>query len=197
MGDESNCLAFLLQIHHNLHQLIDFLRSQNGGGLVKDQNTVVSVEHLQDLDTLLHTNGDICNLGIAVDVQAVLLAQGHNLLTGLLHLQHAVLGGFNTQHNVFQNGKVLDQHKVLVHHADTQRICGSGISDIHLLAVQQDLTLFRLVQTKQHAHQRGFACAVFAQQCVDLAFLDAEGHIIICDDAGEHLGDVPHFNGKF
>ena len=75
------------------HQLIDLLRREHGGGLVEDQDLVVAVEHLQDLHALLHADGDVFDLGVQVDLQAVLLRQGLHLFAGLLLLQEAQLRG--------------------------------------------------------------------------------------------------------
>ena len=59
-------LPSLAKLPHDLHQLVDLLRGQHGGGLVKDQNLIVPVEHLQDLHSLLHTHGDILHLGVQI-----------------------------------------------------------------------------------------------------------------------------------
>ena len=47
-----------------------------------------------------------------------------------------------------------------------QCICIVGVADGDLLAVFEDLTLLRLIQAEQHAHQRTLAGAIFAQQGV-------------------------------
>jgi len=85
---------------------------------------------------------------------------------------------------------------VLVHHADAQCICIVGVADGDLLAVLADLTSLRLVQAEQHAHQRTFAGAIFAQQGVYLAFAQLQGDIIVCLDPREFLGDVEHLDHK-
>ena len=54
--------------------------------------------------------------------------------------------------------------------------------------------MFRLVQTEQNAHQRGFTGAVFAQQGVHFAAAQLEGDIVVGLDAGEFLGDVQHLD---
>ena len=59
MGDEEDGFSFFCQVLHDLHQLVDFLRRQNRGRLVEDQDFVVTVEHFQNFGTLLHTDGDI------------------------------------------------------------------------------------------------------------------------------------------
>ena len=196
VGDEEDGLALLLEPAHDLHQLVDLLRGQNCSGLVEDQDLVVAVEHLQDLHALLHTDRDVADEGVRVHAQAVLLAQGHDLPAGLRLLQKAQLVGLHTQDDVVQNAEALHQLEVLVHHADAQCIGIVGVADGDLLAIFEDLTLFRLVQAKQNAHQRTLARAVLAQQSVYLAFAQLQGDVVVCLDTGEFLGNVEHLDHK-
>ena len=196
VGDEEDGLALLLEPAHDLHQLVDLLRGQHSGRLVEDQDLVVAVQHLQDLNALLHTNRDIADQCIRVHAQAVLFAQGHYLFACLSLLQKAHPVGFHAQNDVVQHAEAFYQLEVLVHHADAQCICIIGIADGNLLAVFADLTSFRLVQAKQHAHQRTFAGAVLAQQGMYLAFAQLQGDIVVCLDPRELLGNVEHFDHK-
>ena len=83
---------------------------------------------------------------------------------------------------------------MLVHHADAKTVGIVGVVDLDDLAVLFDDAFLGLIQTEQHAHQRGFTGAVFTQECVDLALAQLEGDIVVCDDSGETLGDIEHFN---
>ena len=56
----------------NLKQVLDLLRSQYGGRLVQDQNIGLSVEHLDDFNSLLYPHRQILDIGIRIHVQAVL-----------------------------------------------------------------------------------------------------------------------------
>ena len=196
VGDEKDGLALLLEPAHDLHQLVDLLRSQHSGGLVEDEDLIVAVEHLQNLHALLHTHRNITDERIGVNTQAVLLAQGHDLLAGLGLLQKAQLVGLHAQNDVVQHAEALHQLEVLVDHADAQCVCIVGVADGDLLAVFEDLTLLRLIQTEQHAHQGAFACAVLAQQGMDLTFAQLQGNVVVCLDARELLGDVEHLDHK-
>ena len=86
---------------------------------------------------------------------------------------------------------------MLVHHADAQRVGVVGILDADDLAVFANLALFRLIQTKEHAHQRRFARTVLAQQRVDFALFQLQGDVVIGNDSRKLLGDVQHFNDVF
>ena len=195
VGDEEDGLALGRQVLHDLHQLVDLLGGQHGGGLVEDQDLVIAIEHLQDLGALLHTHGDILDQGVRLYMQAIFLAEGQHLLPCLLFLQEAVLRGLHAHNDVVQHGEAFHQLEVLVHHADTQGVGVVGILDGHHLAVLLDDALLRLVQAEQHAHQRGLARAVFTQQGVDLALLQLKGDVVVGDNTGEPFRDVQHFNG--
>ena len=194
VGDEQDALALFFEPAHDLHQLVDLLRGQHGGGFVKNQDLIVAVEHLEDLHALLHTDRDIADEGVRVDPQAVFFRKLHHPLAGGGFLQEACLAGFDAQHDVVEHREALDQFEMLVHHADAQGVGVVGVFDADLLAVLFDRAVFRLVQTEQNAHQRGFTGAVFAQQGVHFAAAQLEGDIVVGLDAGEFLGDVQHLD---
>ena len=196
MGDEQDALALGLEAAHNLHQFIDLLRGQNGRRFVKNQNLIVAVQHFEDLDTLLHTDGDIADQRIRVDFQAVLLAKLHDLFTGSILLQETMAGILDTQDDIVKNGKTFDQLEMLMHHADAKRVGVIGVLDLDLFAIFLDNALFRLIQTEQYAHQGRFTGAVFAQQRMDLAFAQLQRDIVVGLDTGELLGDVQHLDNE-
>ena len=56
MCDEYDGLPFLSEIPHDLHQLINLLRGQYCRRFVEYEDIGITVEHLEDLDPLLHAN---------------------------------------------------------------------------------------------------------------------------------------------
>ena len=194
MGDEKDGLALLFEPAHDLHQLVDLLRGQHSGGFVKDQDLVVAVQHLQNLHALLHTHRDIADECVRVYPQTILFAQRHHLFACLGLLQKAHLVGLHAQNDVVQHAEAFHQLEVLMHHADAQCVGIVGVADGDLLAVFQDLALFRLIQAEQHAHQRTFARTILAQKGVYLALAQLQGDIIVCLDTGEFLGNVEHLD---
>ena len=81
-----------------------------------------------------------------------------------------------------------------MNHADAEIVGIVGVLDLDFLSVFFDGAFLGLVETEQHAHQRGFAGAVFAEQGMDFAFFELKRDIVVCDDAGKTLGDMQHFN---
>ena len=73
MRDKQNTLALCRQILHDLHQFLNLLRSQYCSRLIKNQDLIVTIQHLQDLGSLLHTNRDILNQSIWLYLKSILL----------------------------------------------------------------------------------------------------------------------------
>ena len=197
MGNEQDRLALLSQVAHDLHQLVDLVRGKHGGGLVEDQDIVIAVEHLENFGSLLHAHGDVLNLRVQIDVQAVALAQGVHLFAGLSLIEEAEFARLRAQDDIIQHRKALHQLEMLMHHADAQGVGVVGVADHHVLAIDADFALLRLIQAEKHAHQRGFACAVLAQKRVNFTLAQLQGDIVVCDDARKSLGDMQHFYGVF
>ena len=66
MSNEKNTLSFCSQIFHDRHQLLDLLRCQHSSRLVEDQDLIVTIQHFQNLCSLLHTNGNILDQCIRI-----------------------------------------------------------------------------------------------------------------------------------
>ena len=60
-------------------QSLGFLRGQDGGGFIKDQDLRIAVERLEDLDPLAFAHGQAADLGHGVDGKAEVAGQGFDL----------------------------------------------------------------------------------------------------------------------
>jgi len=96
------------------------------------------IKRLQDFDALLLTDGKLPDLRVRVDGQAVTLGHRRDFLRHTPHIEPETRL-IQSEDDVFCNGLRLDQHKVLVYHADT---VGDGIArgaESDGLAVYEDL----------------------------------------------------------
>ena len=118
---------------------------RNGRRLVEDQDLVVAVEHFENFGALLHTDGDILDDRVGIDVQTVFLGQIENLFARVLLLQEAHFVRLDAENDVVEDREALDQLEVLVHHADAERVRVVRVADLNLAAVLVDLALLRLV----------------------------------------------------
>ena len=97
--------------------------------------------------------------------------------------------------DVLQDGEVVGEHEVLVHHADA---AGDGVGrgrEGDLLAVDRDGALVRLLHAVEDLHQGRLAGAVLADEGVDGALAHGEVDVVVGHDAGESLGDAGEFDG--
>jgi hypothetical protein len=74
------------------------------------------------------------------------------------------LGRLKTQDHVLRDGEDGYQHEVLVDHADASTHRVAGVGEVHDFAVNEDMALVGVQETKQDVHQRGLSRAVLAQE---------------------------------
>src|SRR5947208_2434595 len=92
-----------------------------------------------------------------------------------------------TDQNVFSDSHGVDQHEVLVHHADAGLDCVAGRPKRAVTAVYLHLAAVRAIEPSNDAHQGRFASTVFSDQGVNLAEADIERNALIGDHASEAL----------
>ncbi len=152
MGDEDHALSFFDKVAHDLHQLIDLLRSEHRRRLVKNKNLRIPIEHFQDLHPLLHPDGDVLDDHVRIDIQAIPGGKvGDPTGCGFSVEDKPALF---PEDDVFSDGEVVNQLEVLVHHADSQVVCIVGVPDLNLLSANLDRPFIGLVEPEKDAHQR-------------------------------------------
>ena len=192
--DQDDALAVGGQVMHDVNELHDLLGGERCGRLVQDQHISAPVQRLENFHTLLHTHGNILDLRVRIDGKAIALGNLHHVFPGGSHIQHDTLPGLRAQDNVFRHRKGLDQHEVLVHHADARRDSVTGCTHIQLLSINDDVAGGGLVQAVKLVHQRGFSRAVFTQDRVDLTLMDRQIDTVIGGKVAEFFHDIAHFD---
>ena len=190
--DDDDRLAVGLHVAHDGKELVRFLRGENGGRLIEDENVRAAVENFYDLNGLLFGDGHIINFLGRVDLKAVTIADLLHAEVDLLHAQ--LLPVVETQHNVFRCGEDVDQLEVLVDHAN---VIAEGVlrgGDHGVLTVDVDLPLVGEVNAAEHIHQRCFSAAVFAQQREDFAALQRQRNVVVSHNGAEAFGYAFQFN---
>ena len=177
---------------HDVEQALDLEVGEDGGRLVEDDEVRAAEEHLHDLDALLHADRHVADLLVEVDVHAVALHELLDRLSVVGNLEQRRLVALIAQNDVLESGHVLDQHEVLVDHADAVLDGDARAGDVHLLAVHINLALGRLVQADKDVHERGLAGAVLAQEGVYLSLSDGKVHVLVGVERAEALADVFH-----
>ena len=75
MRDDDNGLPHPLEIVDLRDQLFHFLRDQNRGWLVQDQNLDLAIEHFQDLHALAGADGQVAYLVVRIQAEIIFLDQ--------------------------------------------------------------------------------------------------------------------------
>ena len=103
----------------------------------------------------------------------------------------------DAEHDVFEHGEILDQHEMLVDHADAGGDRRLAVVDHDRLAVDADLAGIGLIEAVEDRHQRRLAGAVLADDAVDRALLDLEVDGAVGVDRTEALVDADQLDGKW
>ena len=155
MGDEDDGGAGVLELAHDRHELVGLLRREHGGRLIEDEDLRVPRERLDDLNALLHPDGQLLDERVGVDVEPEPLRDLPDALPGRIQVEEpSRFGGFVTEHHVLSDGEHRDQHEVLVHHADARAHGVAGTVKVLDVIVEEDRALVGLVQTVENVHQR-------------------------------------------
>ena len=97
---------------------------------------------------------------------------------------------FGAKHDVFPDGKRVEQLERLVNHAHAagDRIQRGAEADLG--AAQRDASFVRALQAIEDAHQCRLARAVLAHHCMDFSAFDGKIHIVVGKDAAVALDDA-------
>ena len=174
-----------------LQQILGLLRREDGGRLVEDEDAGPEIEQTQDLHPLLLPDGELPDPCSRIDAETISLAQRRELPFDPRRLQIDASPLF-AEHDILRDRERVDEHEVLVDHADAARdgVAGRTQPDRH--AVDLDLTTIWPVEASQDAHQRRLAGAVLSDQGVDFTPGRLEIDTIIRHHRSEALADVAH-----
>src|SRR5688500_13962227 len=97
------------------------------------------------------------------------------------------------EHDVFRNGHCLDQHEVLVDHADAERDRVVRRLDVAHLPIDEDLTAVSGIKAVSDTHRRRFAGAVLTYDGMDRSGLNDDVDMIVSQHIAEAFCDLSKF----
>ena len=118
MGDEDHGFALRLELAEHIEKMVGFARCQHTSRLIEDQDVGAAIESLEDLHPLLQSDRQIVDRFAEVDFQSVIAGKPFELLACRGNASVADESALRTQHHIFEDGEITDQHEMLVHHAD-------------------------------------------------------------------------------
>ena len=198
MRNKQDGHALGLQAANRLHQLSDFFFTQRRSRLVHNDKLRIQRYGLSDLHHLLKTGAQLAALHLYIDLRMTQGSQSFRSL--LMHsgiVQKQTLFHGTSHENIVRNRKLLDDVQFLVHAGNTRLTGLNRISEDDLFAVNEDVSLFRIVNAGQHLDQGGLASAIFANQTVDLTGSDSNGHVFQCNDTRKTFGNIFQFDDIF
>ena len=118
--------------------MIGLVGRQHAGRLVEDQRVGAAIERLQDLHALLQADRQLADDGVGIDLQRVFALQPLQLGARMRDAALQERAALDAEHDVLQHRERLDQHEMLVHHADAGGDRRIGGADRDRLAVDAD-----------------------------------------------------------
>ena len=165
MGNENHSTTCRNKSLHDFKKFNDFTWCKHRGGFVEHHNFCVTQQHLHDFNALLNTYRQVFNDCIGVEIKVVFFGNFAHHSARFINVEFPERSSWlYTEHHVFGNSEYGNEHEVLVDHADS---CSNGISwrrKHQRGSINNDFTLVGFIHAIQHAHQRGFACAVFTDE---------------------------------
>ena len=150
VGDIENRAAARRQLSQRLEQLLDFLRRENRGRLVHDQEPGLEQERAHDLDALALAYAQCRDDPAGIEFEPIgvehAIEFGQELARGEARVE--------AERDVLQDRHRLEQRKVLEHHADAEAASRAGIGDADRRAVEEDLSLVGREDAVDHLDQR-------------------------------------------
>ena len=189
VGDEDDGTSLVAQHAHDGHELVDLLGGEHGGGLVEDEIFRVIGEGLEDLDALLDAHRQVLDDRVGVDVEVIAIRELGDLATGSPHRQHPGRDLLTPQDDVLGNGEDVDEHEVLVHHADTSSHGLPGIGKVLLRPIDEHLPLVGVEQAVEDVHEGRLAGPVLTEQTVDSPRNHVQVDVVIGCEGAESFGD--------
>lgn len=190
--DEDDGESLRLELAQVVEERLDLLRYEDGGGLVEDQGAGAPVEDLEDLHALAVGDPEVLDHGVGPDAETVRVGDLLDLGAGPVPDAVQLLGA---EYDVLQDGEVVGQHEVLVHHADAPVDGVARVGERGLFAVHRDGALVRLLHAVKDLHERGLAGAVLTDEGVDGAAAHGDVDVVVGHDPGEPLGDAAELHG--
>ncbi len=186
--------ALLFQIAQQAQQVFAVILVQRRSRLVQDQQLDVLAQRLGDLDQLLLADAQILDLGGGVDAELDLLQHLVGLLDGLVPVDQEALPDLVAEENVLVDRQLGEKRQLLIDDGDADLFAVGDALEFLNLAAEQDVAVIAAVRPDpaQHLHQGGLACAVLADQAVDLTLGDAKADIVQGLHTGKCLGDGFH-----
>ena len=174
VGDDHDRESRVDELAHDLEELVHFLGREHCCWLIENQYARLAEERLEDLDPLLHSDGQVLNQRVGIDLETVALGDVNDFGPCGSPVDHPELRGLHTEDDVLGDRKRLDEHEVLVHHADPEADGLTRALDLDHCTVNKNAARVGPQQPVRDVHQRGLPGTVLTQKRNHFTDIDVE-----------------------
>ena len=193
VGNINDAAAAVPQHIDDAEQVLHFLLSKRGGGLVEHDDVGMVRDSFGNLHHLALGHGHRAHNGARVHMDAQIIKNRRRISEHLFFGREGPHRGIAAEPDIVHNIALECLVQLLMHHGDAvfQRLFRGFEADF--LPIQQDLPAVLAVNAEQALHQGGLARPVFPHQRMHRAALYRQRNIVERLDAGEGLADIFHF----
>src|SRR5829696_3020928 len=187
MRDENDGGALSAELVDDPEQLLRFFGRDRRGWLIEDEDARPRDERLRDLGHLLQCDAQPADFRARIDVESERMELLARFAIELRPIDQSAdsTERLSAKKDVAPDIQVWNEVQLLMNRADSSLLCRVRRSEVHGLAVEQQLAAIRLVNPGKQLHQRRLAGAVFADEDVDLARHEIEADVVECHNARE------------
>jgi hypothetical protein len=196
VGDQHDGDAAIAQQAQDLQQPVGLLRGEHRARFVQNENPRAAHEHLEDLDPLLFAHRQIGNARVWIDRQPVFAGEPRQFGPCRRQAVGQQCPALGAQNEVLQHGETVDQHEMLVDHADAVADGVARPRHLDRPSIDQDLAGIGAIEPVEDAHQGRLAGPVLTHDPGDAAPLDAQRGAAHRVHAAERLVDLPKLDRR-
>jgi hypothetical protein len=187
MADEDDGDAAFTQALDEAEEVMLLFRRECRRRFIKDDDAGTELQRTRDLHHLFLAGAERGDVFLRIDREVERVEQ---LLGSDVEAAQTVEEALVAQEDVLRHRHRRDERGFLVDHGDAGMQCRRRIGKADRFAVDEDLAFTRRHGPCGNLHQRRLAGAVFAEQRMDFAGLDGEGHILHCGHRAVELADA-------
>jgi hypothetical protein len=153
--DQQDGFAFVLKNFKDFEKVIRLGRRQNAGGFIQDQDFGAAIESFQNFDTLLMPTGSSPVIASGSTSELIFGFQAMQFGSGPVKTAGQKRTVFGAKNDVFKNGEIVDQHEVLVNHADAhpEMAAFESLIIVTLLPSTKNVAIVGLIEAVEDRHQ--------------------------------------------
>ena len=134
-------------------QFVDLFRNKNCGRFIENENSGAPKQHFDDLNALTLSDAEFADWHIEIKVGTDGRHDVRNSCASLCVIDNASTTRFASENDVLENGEVVGEHEVLVHHADASIDCITRRLETALGSFDRNRSRVRLLHSVERLHQ--------------------------------------------